>query len=104
MKKSDTLYIDEFDIAKGVPEDTCNCPIALALQRDFNTDQVCVESYDAIYVHNKKIQIIEEDEDKVSCFIADFDSLATDIDEDEWPLYKKYNIKPFSFRYIILGE
>lgn len=104
MKKSDTLYINEFDIAKGVPEDTCNCPIALALQRDFNTYNVLVESYDAIYVHNKKIQIIEEDENKVDAFIEQFDRLANNVDEDEWPLYKKYNIHPFSFRYIILGE
>ena len=102
MKKSDTLYINEFDIAKGVPEDTCNCPIALALQRDFSTNEVLVESYDAIYVHNSKIQIIEEDENKVCDFIAHFDSLAK-ATEGEWPLYKK-NIKPFSFRYIILGE
>ena len=105
MKKSDTLYVDAFDIAKGVPEDTCSCPIALALQRDFNTDQVIVESYDAMYVHDSKIQIVEEDENKVCDFIAHFDNLAKlpNVDEDEWHLYKK-NIKPFSFRYIVLGE
>ena len=56
-----------------------NCPIALALKRDYKTKNVEVDVDDtgenliSIKVNNKKIKIDETQEDFVDTFIKDFD-------------------------------
>ena len=56
-----------------------NCPIALALKRDYQTKNVEVDIDDTgdnlvlIKVNNKKIKIDETQEDFVDTFIKDFD-------------------------------
>tara|TARA_Y100001938_G_scaffold58615_1_gene82048 strand:- start:82 stop:360 length:279 start_codon:yes stop_codon:yes gene_type:complete len=56
-----------------------NCPIALALKRDYQTKNVEVDVDDtgenliSIKVNNKKIKIDETQEDFVDTFIKDFD-------------------------------
>ena len=68
-----------------------NCPIALALKRDYQTKNVEVDVDDtgenliSIKVNNKKIKIDETQEDFVDTFIKDFDD------------YRGY-VEPFTLR------
>tara|TARA_R100001591_G_scaffold2156_1_gene5396 strand:- start:55 stop:333 length:279 start_codon:yes stop_codon:yes gene_type:complete len=68
-----------------------NCPIALALKRDYQTKNVEVDVDDtgenliSIKVNNKKIKIDETQEDFVDTFIKDFDD------------YRGY-VEPFKLR------
>ncbi len=97
----DKIYVDQFDIDKGVPANCGECPIALALAAHYNVPGhiVIVESYDSIYVGETRIVVHDDDKPIVEAFIEDFDCQEAEIPEDEWILYRKYTMKPISFRF-----
>tara|TARA_R100000734_G_C3276597_1_gene71271 strand:- start:48 stop:323 length:276 start_codon:yes stop_codon:yes gene_type:complete len=88
MKK---IKITQHDINYGQQGCKNNCPIALALKRDYQTKNVEVDIDDtgenliSIKVNNKKIKIDKTQEYFVDTFINDFD------------YYKGY-VNPFELR------
>lgn len=90
MKK---INITQHDINYGKQGCKNNCPIALALKRDYQTNNVEVDIDDKgndlvlIKINNQKIKIDETQEDFVDTFIKDFDD------------YRGY-VEPFNLRII----
>ena len=76
MKK---INITQHDINYGKQGCKNNCPISLALKRDYQTNNVEVDLDDKgddlvlIKINNKKIKIDETQTDFVDTFIKDFD-------------------------------
>jgi hypothetical protein len=87
------IYITQHNINYGKQGCKNNCPIALALKRDYQTNNVEVDLDDKgddlvlIKINNKKIKIDETQEDYVDTFIKDFDC------------YRGY-VEPFKLRII----
>tara|TARA_R100001163_G_C4900366_1_gene89237 strand:- start:209 stop:535 length:327 start_codon:yes stop_codon:yes gene_type:complete len=93
MKK---INITQHDINYGQQGCKNNCPIAIALKREYQTKNVEVdlnqtdnEADDLVFIkiNNKKIKIDETQEDFVDTFIKDFDD------------YRGY-VNPFELRII----
>jgi len=87
------INITQHNINYGKKGCKNNCPIALALKRDYQTKNVEVDIDDSgddlvlIKINNQKIKIDETQEDFVDTFIKDFDD------------YRGY-VKPFNLRII----
>ena len=87
------IYITQHNINYGKKGCKNNCPIALALKRDYQTKNVEVDIDDKgddlvlIKINNQRIKIDETQEDSVDTFIKDFDE------------YRGY-VEPFKLRII----
>ena len=70
------IEVTKKHIANGVPGDACNCPIALALQDEYKTDDVSVEVEDEpmLFIGDKILEITTSQmADDIDFFIRDFD-------------------------------
>ena len=78
-KMTKLIHITQHNINYGKQGCKNNCPIALALKRDYQTKNVEVDLDDKgddlvlIKINNQKIKIDETQEDFVDTFIKDFD-------------------------------
>lgn len=72
-----TIDVTMEDIKNGIPASGCNCPIALALRREFNVppENVDVEGSAHILVDGMNMVVIGMYKQKVDDFIANFDDM-----------------------------
>lgn len=85
--KSAPIKVTKWHIARGTPEDSDNCAIALAIRGRFRTKDVSVRFIGGIRVADKLFHLPME----AAEFIRQFDDLANNDSE-------RRALKPFSFR------
>ena len=77
------IKITDKDITMGDRGCKSSCPIALALKREYNTDNVLVEIEDIpyLYVNDYELDITSKMREKVEHFIEHFDNQWEEIPE-----------------------